>query len=141
MEVAAKSTQEVKFTNLEKVFFPVGKFTKGDLIRYYVDVSSHLLPHLKDHPVTLIRFPDGVTGEKFYEKNAPRFAPPWVKTFAVARRSEAGEINYILINDAPTLAWCANLAAIELHPFLHRVPKVETPTCVAFDLDPGEGAD
>ena len=89
----------------------------------------------------MIRFPDGVEGEKFYEKNVPRFAPPWVKTVPVPRRREAGEIRYILINDARTLAWCANLAAIELHPFLHRAPKLDQPTSVAFDLDPGEGAD
>ena len=141
MAAPTKAKREVKFTNLEKVFFPGGKFTKGDLIRYYVDVAPFILPHLKDRPVTLIRFPDGVTGEKFYEKNAPKFAPPWIRTFSVARRHEQGKINYILINDAPTLAWCANLAAIELHPFLHRVPKLEQPTFVAFDLDPGEGAD
>jgi bifunctional non-homologous end joining protein LigD len=138
---AAKPKQEVKFTNLDKVFFPEVKFTKGDLIRYYVSAAPYLLPHLLDRPVTLIRFPDGVTGEKFYEKNAPKFAPPWIKTFSVARQHEHGAINYILINDAPTLAWCANIAAIELHPFLHRAPKIEQPTCVAFDLDPGEGAD
>ncbi len=134
-------TREVKFTNLDKIFFPAGKFTKADLIRYYVAVAPYLLPHLRDRPVTLIRYPDGVTGEKFYEKNAPRFAPPWLKTFSVRRRREPGVVNYILINDAPTLAWCANLAAIELHPFLHRTRSGTQPTCVAFDLDPGEGAD
>ncbi|HUG12002.1 MAG TPA: non-homologous end-joining DNA ligase [Opitutaceae bacterium] len=141
MAAAAKVKREVKFTNLDKVFFPTGKFTKGDLIGYYVDVAPFILPHLKNRPVTLIRFPDGFSGERFYEKNAPKFAPPWIKTFAVARRREQGETNYILINDAPTLAWCANIAAIELHTFLHCAPKLEQPTCVAFDLDPGEGAD
>jgi bifunctional non-homologous end joining protein LigD len=130
---------EVKFTHLEKVFFPQGGFTKGQVIRYYLDVAATLLPHLKNRPVTLIRFPDGVAGEKFYEKNAPKFAPSWVRTYSVPRRREEGEIDYILINDAQTLAWCANLAAIELHPFLHRVPKLDRPTQVAFDLDPGEG--
>jgi len=132
---------EVKFSNLEKIFFPASGFTKGQMIKYYLDAAPYLLPHLKNRPVTLIRYPDGVTGEKFYEKNAPKFAPPWVKTFAVSRRHQEGEIRYILINDTPTLAWCANLAAIELHPFLHRVPKLDEPTQVAFDFDPGEGAD
>src|ERR1043166_2930339 len=127
---------EVKFSNLDKVFFPKTGFTKGEMIRYYVDVAPYLLPHLKDRPVTLIRFPDGVAGEKFYEKNAPHFAPSWVKTARIARRSEAGEINYIVINDAKTLAWCANLAAIELHPFLHRAKNVDQPTHIAFDFDP-----
>ncbi len=132
---------EVKFSNLTKVFFPEGKFTKGDVISYYVAVAPHLLPHLKDRPVTLIRFPDGVTGEKFYEKNIPSFAPAWIKTHAVSRRSREGKTNYIVINDAATLAWCANLAAIELHPFLHHTKNLEQPTHVVFDFDPGEGAD
>jgi bifunctional non-homologous end joining protein LigD len=132
---------KVGFTHTEKVFFPKGGFTKGQLIRYYVDASKYILPHLKDRPVTLIRYPDGVGGEKFYEKNAPKFAPNWIKTYSVARRHEEGDIRYILINDVKTLAWCANIAAIELHPFLHRVPKLDQPTSVAFDLDPGEGSD
>jgi len=136
-----KPATQVTFTHTEKLFFPMGKFTKGQLIRYYVDVADYILPHLRDRPVTLIRFPDGVNGEKFYEKNAPKFAPGWIKTFKVARQHEEGSINYILINDLNTLAWCANIGAIELHPFLHRVPNTDQPTLVAFDLDPGEGAD
>jgi bifunctional non-homologous end joining protein LigD len=141
MAKRAPARPEVKFTHLDKVYFPEGKFTKGQMVRYYVDAASYLLPHLKDRPVTLIRFPDGVTGEKFYEKNAPAFAPEWVQTFKVPRHRDTGDINYILVNDASTLAWCANLGAIELHPFLHRVPKLDQPDCVAFDLDPGDGAD
>jgi bifunctional non-homologous end joining protein LigD len=132
---------EVKFSNLDKPLFPEVGFTKGEMIRYYVEVAPFILPHLKDRPVTLIRFPDGVRGESFYEKNAPRFAPAWIKTFAVPRQHHEGTINYILINDARTLAWCANLASIELHPFLHRARSLDTPTHVAFDLDPGEGTD
>ncbi len=135
-----KAAAALAFTNTDKVFFPSG-FTKGDMIRYYLEIAPVLLPHLKERPVTLIRFPDGVKGESFYEKNAPGFAPDWITTFAVARREHEGHINYILINSAETLAWCANLAAIELHPFLHRAPQVDRPTHVAFDLDPGEGAD
>jgi bifunctional non-homologous end joining protein LigD len=132
---------EVKFSNLDKPLFPKAGFTKGEMIRYYLEAAPYLLPHLKDRPVTLIRFPDGIGGESFYEKNAPRFAPEWIKTFAVPRQHHEGTINYILINDARTLAWCANLASIELHPFLHRARSLDTPTQVAFDLDPGEGAD
>lgn len=139
--VARSKAPEVKFTNLDKIFFPKTGFTKGQMIQYYVDVAPFILPHLKQRPVTLIRFPDGVEGEKFYEKNAPRFAPPWIKTYAVDRRHHAGQTHYILINDASTLAWCANLAAVEFHPFLHRAPKLDQPTHVVFDLDPGEGSD
>ncbi|HEX2862639.1 MAG TPA: non-homologous end-joining DNA ligase [Lacunisphaera sp.] len=132
---------QVKFSNLDKIFFPKAGFTKGEMIKYYVDVAPYLLPHLHNRPVTLIRFPDGITGERFYEKNAPRFAPDWIKTARVPRRRESGDINYILINDAATLAWCANLAALELHPFLHRAGRLDEPTHLAFDFDPGEGAD
>jgi len=131
----------VSFSNLDKVFFPRTGFTKGEMIKYYLDVSAYLLPHLRKRPVTLIRFPDGVDGEKFYEKNAPRFTPGWVKTCQVRRRHEDGSINYILIDNAATLAWCANIAALELHPFLHRVPHLDRPTHVVFDFDPGEGSD
>lgn len=137
----SSSAREVTFSHLDKVFFPKTGFTKGEMVKYYIDVADYILPHLKNRPVTLVRFPDGIGGERFYEKNAPRFAPAWVKTFAVPRKSREGEINYILINDAPTLAWCANIAALELHPFLHRVPKLGQPTHVVFDFDPGEGAD
>lgn len=139
--MARPKTSEVSFTNLDKIFFPETGFTKGEMIRYYLDVAPFILPHLARRPVTVIRYPDGVTGEKFYEKNAPRHAPSWIKTHAVERRRHAGHINYILVNNAATLAWCANLAAIEFHPFLHRATRLEQPTHVVFDLDPGEGAD
>lgn len=132
--------EEVKLTNQDKVFFKKTGFTKGDVVRYYARVAPYILPHLKDRPVTLIRFPDGQGGKSFYEKNAPRFTPEWVRRFPVPRQRSGGVIDYILVNDAATLVWCANLAAIELHPFLHQVPAIERPTSIAFDLDPGEGA-
>jgi bifunctional non-homologous end joining protein LigD len=141
MAARAKAGPEVKFTNEGKVMFPKDGFTKGQMVHYYIDVAAYILPHLKDRPVTLIRFPDGVDGKKFYEKNAPGFTPDWVSTFGVSRRQAEGKIDYIVINDVRTLAWCANLAAIELHPFLHRIAHLDRPTAVAFDLDPGEGAD
>jgi bifunctional non-homologous end joining protein LigD len=138
--LAVPKKGKVAFSNVDKVFFPKSKTTKGDIIKYYIDVAPALLPHFRQRPVTLIRFPDGIRGEKFYEKNAPGHAPTWIKTAQVPR-SEGGVINYIVINDAETLAWVANIAAIELHPFLHRASHLEQPTHLAFDLDPGEGAD
>ncbi len=132
---------DVTFSNLEKVFFPGPRFTKGEMIHYYLQVAPAILPHLHNRPVTTIRFTDGITGARFYEKNAPRFRPSWIKTCSVPRRHHEGEIDYLLINDAETLAWCANMAAMELHPFLHRVPRLDRPTHVVFDLDPGDGAD
>ena len=144
----AKSEQTVRvggrnltLSNVEKVLYPGNRFTKGQMIDYYVRVAPHILPHLKDRPITLKRYPEGVRGEFFYEKNAPAFTPPWVKRFAVSRHRHAGVIHYILINDLPTLVWVANTASIELHPFLHRVPRIRVATEIVFDLDPGEGAD
>lgn len=134
-------SKELKFSNLDKVMYPATGFTKGQVIDYYRRVAPYILPHLKDRPITRLRFPDGVRGGHFYEKNAPSFTPKWIKTFAVARASAEAATRYILVDDAPTLLWLANLATLEIHPLLARAPKIRTPTMVVFDLDPGEGVD
>jgi bifunctional non-homologous end joining protein LigD len=136
----ANIDRKVAVSNPDKVLYPGGKFTKGDVVEYYRRVARFLLPHFRNRPVTLKRYPNGVHGEAFYEKDAPGFTPEWVKTFPVPRREGGPDINYILINDVATLTWAGNMAALELHPFLHRVPKLDNPTHVVFDLDPGEGA-
>ncbi len=127
-------------SNLEKVLYPKAKFTKADVIDYYVRVAPVLLPHLMNRPMTLKRYPDGVDGFFFYEKECPSHHPSWVKTFKVPAQREEGHINYCLMNDLPTLVWAANLADLELHPFLHRAPALGRPTALAFDLDPGPPA-
>ena len=132
--------RRVLVSNPAKVFYNAGKFTKLDVVNYYLRVAPFLLPHFRARPVTLKRYPNGIHGEVFYEKDAPSFAPDWIKTFPVPRREGGPDINYILINDAPTLAWAASIAALELHPFLHRAPHLDRPTHAVFDLDPGEGA-
>jgi bifunctional non-homologous end joining protein LigD len=132
---------EIDFSNLDKVMYPAIGFTKGQVIDYYIRVAHYLLPHIKNRPITFKRFPDGVGGEHFYEKDAPSYTPRWIKTFPIARTSEASVIHYILINDLPTLAWSANMANLEIHPFLAKVPHIDVPTTVVFDLDPGDGAD
>jgi bifunctional non-homologous end joining protein LigD len=133
--------RRIAVSNLDKLLYPGEKFTKAKVIDYYVRISKYLLPHLKNHPVTLLRFPDGVFGESFYEKDAPAFTPEWIKTLAVPRRETPGaDIRYILINDLPTLVWLANLANLEIHPFLHRARQLNRPTAIVFDCDPGEGA-
>lgn len=131
----------IRISNPNKILYPKARFTKRDVVDYYIGVARYLLPHLKDRPVTLKRFPDGITGQVFYEKDAPTFTPEWVKRFPVHRRRGGPDIQYILINDVATLAWCANLANLEIHPFLHRAPRPDVPTAVVFDLDPGEGMD
>jgi bifunctional non-homologous end joining protein LigD len=133
--------RDVSVSNLDKVLYPAQGFTKAQVIDYYIRVAPYLLPHLKNRPVTLKRYPNGVRGEHFYEKDAPSFTPDWVQTFGVPRRTGGSDINYILINDLPTLVWSSNLANLEIHPFLHRAPEIDQPTTLAFDLDPGEGAD
>lgn len=122
--------KRIPVSNLEKILYPGEKFTKAKVIEYYVQISKYLLPHLKRRPVTLKRYPEGVFGEAFYEKDAPAFTPAWVKTAPVPRReTPGGDIRYILINDLPTLVWVANLGALELHPFCiaHRDWTVRPP--------------
>lgn len=137
IEVAGR---KVQVSNLEKILFPASQFSKVQLINYYIQVSKYLLPHLKGRPLTLKRFPEGVTGPFFYEKDAPSHTPNWVKTTKVSRK-DGSKINFILLNDLPSLVWSANLANIELHTFLARAPKIQQPTMVVFDLDPGPPAD
>jgi bifunctional non-homologous end joining protein LigD len=144
--VTAKQTLEVdgrklQLSNLDKVLYPEAGFTKGQVIDFYIRIAPVLLPHLKGRPVTMKRYPDGVAGKHFYEKDKPRYTPDWIATFPVPRRAGGTDIYYIVINDLPTLVWSANLANLEIHPFLHRAPHIERPTAMVFDLDPGEGAD
>jgi bifunctional non-homologous end joining protein LigD len=131
----------VPISNPDKPMYPAAAFTKADVVRYYVAMAPFILPHLRDRPVTLKRYPDGVGRAFFYEKDAPTFTPPWVRTVPVPRARGGPDIRYVVIDDVRTLAWCAGIASLELHPFLHRAPDLDTPTMVVFDLDPGEGAD
>ena len=130
----------LRFTNRDKLLFPQAGFTKGDLIAYYAEIAPTLLPHLRDRPLTLRRFPDGVDGRSFYEKHSPQHRPDWVETVSVYSGSERRRIEYVLVQEAATLAWLGNQAAIELHAPLHRAPALERPTAVVFDLDPGPPA-
>jgi bifunctional non-homologous end joining protein LigD len=138
LEVSGK---QVKVSNLDKVFYPSTGFTKADVIDYYIAVSEVLLPHLKDRPISLKRYPEGVEGFFFYEKQCPSYRPDWVDTTRVSSRRREGFIDYCVMNDLPALVWAANLADLELHTFLHRAPKLEHPDFMAFDLDPGPPAD
>lgn len=127
-------------SNLDKVFYPKTGFTKGQVIDFYINISPYLLPHLKNRPISLKRYPDGVEGFFFYEKQCPPHRPAWIKTTNVPRK-DGTEINYCVMNDLPALVWAANLADLELHTFLHRAPAITKPLVLAFDLDPGPPAD
>jgi bifunctional non-homologous end joining protein LigD len=128
-------------SNLDKVLYPKVGFTKGQVIDYYIRIAPVLLPHLKDRPLTMKRYPDGVDGEFFYEKNCPVHRPKWVKTAKVWSEGNQRVMNYCLANDLPTLVWAANLADLELHTSLARKKDVSRPTLMVFDLDPGPPAD
>jgi bifunctional non-homologous end joining protein LigD len=142
--VARSATVEVKvdgktlkLSNLDKVLYPEVGFTKGQVIDYYTRIAPVLLPHLKDHPLTLKRYPNGVEEKYFYEKQSPSHRPDWVKTVPVPARGRT--IDFTLANDLPTLVWLANLADIELHTSLSLAKDLSRPTSMVFDLDPGPG--
>ncbi len=140
-QVIDVDSKHLKVTNLDKVLYPAAGFTKGQLIDYYARIAPVLLPHLKGRPLTLKRYPGGVNEQFFFEKNATKYRPDWVKTAPIWSEGNNRDVNYILANDLPTLIWVANLAAIELHPSLSLAKKIESPTILAFDLDPGPPAD
>jgi bifunctional non-homologous end joining protein LigD len=130
----------LSLSNLDKVFYPETGFTKGQVIDYYTRVAPVLLGHLRGRPLTLKRYPDGVTGPYFYEKQCPRHRPDWVATSPVWSRHNSRTIDFCLADDLPTLVWLANLADLELHTSLALAVDVTAPTVVAFDLDPGPPA-
>jgi bifunctional non-homologous end joining protein LigD len=129
----------VEVSNPDKVLWPEAGFTKADLAAYYGAVADAMLPHLARRPVTLRRFPDGVDAWGWYQTNC-RAAPDWVETTIVPGRG--GAVFEMCLLDGPAaLAWAANMAAVEVHPLLARVPDLGRPTSVVFDLDPGPPAD
>ena len=133
--------KHLSLTNLDKVLYPAAGFTKGQVIDYYARIAPVLLPHLKERPLTLKRYPEGVDKEYFFEKNATKHRPDWVKTAPIWSEGNQRDVNYILANDLPTLVWIANLASIELHPSLAMAKDIESPRMMVFDLDPGAPAD
>ncbi|PYV97928.1 MAG: ATP-dependent DNA ligase [Acidobacteria bacterium] len=132
--------KHLKLSNLDKVLYPAAGFTKGQVIDYYVRVAPVLIPHIAGHPLTLKRYPEGVDRPFFFEKNAPKHRPDWVKTAPIWSEGKNRYVKYILPNDLPTLGWVANLASIELHPSLSLAKDIDCPTMMVFDLDPGPPA-
>jgi bifunctional non-homologous end joining protein LigD len=127
--------RDLALSNLDKVLWPEAGTTKGDMVGYYAKVAPVLVPHLEGRAITLKRYPNGVDGTSFFEKNCPSYRPPWLETVKM------GEVNYCLVEDPAAVVWLANLAAIELHPTLATKPDLGSPTSVVFDLDPGPPAD
>jgi bifunctional non-homologous end joining protein LigD len=130
--------RELKLSNLQKVIYPEAGFTKGELIDYYAAIAPVLLPHLQGRPLTVTRWPDGIEGKSFFQKQSPAHRPDWVQTATVPASGKP--IDYTLADDLATLVWLANLAAVELHTPLARAGAMDHPTAVVFDLDPGAPA-
>jgi bifunctional non-homologous end joining protein LigD len=133
--------ERLQVSNLDKVLYPKAGFTKAQVIDYYVKISPVLLPHLRNHPLTMKRYPGGVDAPFFYEKQCPSFRPKWVNTAPVESTREKKTINYCMANDLRSLVWAANLADLELHTSLALYPKILSPASIVFDLDPGLPAD
>jgi bifunctional non-homologous end joining protein LigD len=133
--------KELRVSNLSKVLYPQAGFTKGQIIDYYIRIAPVLLPHLRGRPLTMKRYPNGVGGMFFYEKNCPTHRPDWVQTAPIWSEGNNRWMDYCLVQDVATLVWAANLADIELHTSLSLAKKIEEPTFLAFDLDPGAPAD
>ena len=136
--IADVEGREVRLTNLPKLFWPERGITKGDLIQYYADVSTWLLPHIRDRAMVMKRYPHGAAGEFFFMKRAPSPRPSWIRTCAIEHGSDT--IDFPVIDDLPSLLWVINLGCIDLNQWYGRCDDVERPDYVHFDLDPGKGA-
>ena len=131
-------------TNLAKVLYPQTGFTKAEVLSYYQRIAPLLLPHIADRPVTLKRYPEGVDGEAFFQKHVTAHRPDWIRTARIdseSSRARGTSVTYLVVNDLPTLIWAANLAGLELHTPMWRMPHIREPDLLVFDLDPGAPAD
>jgi DNA ligase D len=138
MDGVRVGNREVKLTNLDKVFFPKPGLTKGDLIRYYLDVAPCVLRHVRNRPMQMKRYPNGVEGEFFYQKRVPVPHPDWLETTHI-RFPSGRTADFPVCQDAASLAWIVNLGCIELHTWHSRITDVERPDYLLIDLDPSEG--
>jgi bifunctional non-homologous end joining protein LigD len=137
-EVRVSESREVRFTNLDKVLWPQDGYTKGDLIEYYRAIAPWMLPYLRDRPVVLTRFPDGIDGKSFFQKDAPSFAPDWIRTETVYSGGSERDLSYFVCDDEATLLYLANSASIPLHVWASRIASLATPDWCILDLDPKE---
>jgi bifunctional non-homologous end joining protein LigD len=128
--------QQLKLTNLDKVYWPKEKYTKGDLVNYYRKVAKFILPYLKDRPENMNRHPHGINGPSFYQKNVDHQPPVWVKTKKIFSESNKADINYLVCQNEATLVYMANLGCIEINPWNSRIQNLEKPDWMVIDLDP-----
>jgi bifunctional non-homologous end joining protein LigD len=126
----------VRLTNLDKVFWPAEGYTKGDLVAYYDTIAPRLLPYLRNRPIVLTRYPDGIAGKSFYQKDAPDFVPDWVRTEGIYSKDTDRDIDYFVVDDAETLRYVVNMGTIPIHVWSARVAALERPDWLVIDLDP-----
>jgi len=131
--------RRVELTHLDKVFWPEAGHTKGDLLRYYADVSDVLLPHLRDRAMVMKRYPNGIHGKCFFMKRTPPGHPAWLETCTISHKA-AGRISFPMVQNLAALLWLVNLGCIDLNPWYSRCDDTDRPDCLNFDLDPGPGA-
>jgi len=131
-----RNLTRVSLTRLDKVLYPAAHITKQDIITYYLRVAPFLLPFLRDRPLTLHRFPDGIESKGFYEKDAPRGTPEYVDTFTHWSETAKRDVHFVLCNNLDTLIWLANLASLEIHATLSATGSYESPDLLLFDIDP-----
>ena len=136
VDTSPPPVEELPLSNLDKVFWPEEGYTKGDLIAYYRDIAPWLLKFLKDRPLVLTRYPDGIDGKSFFQKNAPGFQPEWVRTEAIWSEGSERDIHYFIADDPATLVFVANLGAIPLHVWASRIGSLDRPDWCLLDLDP-----
>jgi bifunctional non-homologous end joining protein LigD len=135
---ATKRGASVEFTNLDKIFWPEDGYTKGDLIEYYDKISPYLIPHLFDRPLVFERFPDGIYGQSFYQKDAPDYTPAWIRTQSIWSEDVERYIRYFIGADREQLLYIANMGNIQHNPWMSRVQQLDYPDYLVFDLDPVE---
>jgi bifunctional non-homologous end joining protein LigD len=131
--------RRLEIGNLERVVFPQTQTTKGHVLDYYVRIADAMLPHLRERLLHMHRYPEGVTGPRFWQKGCPEHRPPWLPIAPVWSRDKGANIDFCVINELAGLLWAVNLGSIELHTSLHLRDDLHRPTALAFDLDPGDG--
>ena len=127
----------VEITHPEKVLFPNDGITKREFVEYYERIAAAMLPHLRDRPIAMERYPDGIHGQKFFQKNASAYYPAWIKTVSLPKQN--GTVRHVVCDDAATLIYLANQAVITPHTWLSRIDKPGHPDQMIFDLDPSDG--
>ena len=137
-DIKKNVSKQIKLTNLQKIYWPDEKITKGDLLKYYESVSKFILPYLKNRPLSLLRQPNGIKAKGFFQKDAINLAPPWMKTADILSGSTNKIVHYMVCNDLKSLLYIVNLGCIEMNPWNSTVNSQDRPDYVVIDIDPSE---